>query len=222
MREEFVPAAAPDVTIGRIYGGLNASDREEARRTRLLTAIHDIVGSQGYAALTVERACTRANVSTRNFYELYENKEAAFADCYQVLLERSGQRVVDSLTATDGQPMSERIPAAMLAFLKPMFADGRAAQIAFVEVVGLSPRIEETRVRTRERLIELIMSEGAAAAARGEVADRDFRFAALAIIGSTTTIAYDWMLHKDRRPLRDLERRLSDLAVQMLGVRAAP
>lgn len=202
---------------GRLYAGQTAADREQGRRSRLRAAIHDIVGSHGYAVLTVERACAEANVSTRAFYQLYENKEAAFADCYAALLQRSGERVVASLAATRGQPMGERIPAAMLAFLQPMFADRRSARIAFVEVVGLSPRIEATRLRTRELLIDLILREGAAAVARGAVADRDFRFAALAIIGATTAVAHDWMVAEDRRPLRDLERQLTDLAVALIG-----
>jgi len=218
LRHDQHPAApARGGGHGRVYAGQTAADREEGRRTRLGAAIHDIVGSHGYGALTVERACAKANVSTRTFYQLYVNKEAAFADCYQSLLQRSGERVVASLVATEGQPMAERIPAAMLAFLQPMFADRRSARIAFVEVVGLSPQIEATRLRTRERLIDLIVSEGTAAAARGEVADRDFRFAALAMIGSTTAVAHDWMLGKERGPLRELERQLAHLAVQLLG-----
>ncbi len=202
---------------GRVYAGQTAADREAACRARLREAIHGIVGSNGYAALTVERACAKANVSSRTFYQLYDDKEAAFAECYQSLLERSGEEVVRSLDTTAGRPMSERIPAAMLAFLRPMFADPRSARIAFVEVVGLSPRIEATRLRTRERLIALIMTEGAAAVARGEVADRDFRFAALAVTGATTTIAHDWLLRKDRPPLQQLEHQLTDLAGVLIG-----
>lgn len=204
---------------GRVYAGQTAADREEACRARLRSAIQHIVGSNGYASLTVGRACANANVSSRTFYQLYANKEEAFADCYQSLLERSGERVVTSLAATEGRPMSERIPAAMLAFLQPMFADPHSARIVFVEVVGISPMIEATRLRTRERLIELIIAEGTAAAARGEVTDRDFRFAALAIAGATTTIAYDWMLRRDRPPLHKLEHQLTDLAGELLGGR---
>lgn len=50
--------------IGRVYAGQTAADREAACRARLREAIHGIVGSNGYAALTVERACARANVSS--------------------------------------------------------------------------------------------------------------------------------------------------------------
>lgn len=201
---------------GRTYGGLSADERDAGRRARLLAAIHEVVGTKGYAALTVGPVCAAAAVSTRHFYELYDGKEAAFADLYDDLLQRAGHAALESLVATEGQPLRERVPAAFLAFMAPALEDPRTARILFVEVVGLSPRIEETRLRNREQLIELIRAEGEPAAARGEVADRDFRFAGLALIGAATAIAYDWMLATDRPPLAHLEQQLADLAVRLL------
>lgn len=200
----------------RVYAGQTASEREAGRRARLLATIHDVVGTQGYAALKVERVCALASVSTRNFYTLYPNKEAAFVDLYADLTDQSVHRVLASLTETAARPMAERVPAAFLAYLEPIFADLRSARIQFVEVVGLSPQIEETRLRYRERLIELIEAEGATAVARGEVADRDWRFAALALIGATTAIAYDWVLRTQHQPIEQLEKQLTELAVRLL------
>lgn len=207
------PAPAPG---GRVYAGQSPAERDAARRARLLAAIHDIVGTRGYNALTIERLCARANVSTRNFYQLYDGKEAAFADLYDDLLTRSGERVVVSLVETEGRPMVERVPAAMMAFLAPTFDDLRTARILFVEVVGLSARIESTRLRNREKLIELIEAESRAGVARGEVVDRDWRFAALSLIGAATATALDWMIRAERPPLEVLERQLGDLAVTLL------
>lgn len=201
---------------GRVYAGQSADERDAARRTRLLRVIHDVVGTQGYAALKVERVCTLANVSTRNFYKQYANKEAAFTDLYDSILNQSGERALASLIETEGRPLAERVPAAVMAFLAPMFADLRTARIAFVEVVGLSPEIEATRMRNRERLIELIEAEGRAAVEEGDVRDRDWRFAALALIGSSTAIAHDWMLRTEKPPVEQLEQQLTELAISLL------
>ncbi|WP_183093934.1 TetR/AcrR family transcriptional regulator [Nocardioides stalactiti] len=222
------PAPVPDgpsegPTDGRRrYAGQTADERDAARRARLLAVIHDVVGTQGYRALAVERVCTRANVSTRHFYQLYEGKEAAFADLYDELLLRSGTKVLESLEATAGDPLAERVPAALLAFLRPVFEDLRTARIVFVEVVGLSARIENTRLRNREKLVELIEAESRAAVVRGEVVDRDWRLAALSLIGAATAVALDWMIHKDRRPLAELEDHLAALAVTLLTADPAP
>lgn len=219
LRTEPTPdtASARDGGPGRVYAGQTAEQRDANRRERLLTTIHEIVGTHGYTALTVERLCASASVSTRSFYQLYDSKEAAFADLYDALLNRSSERVLRSLAETVGRPLRERVPLAFLAFMRPMLHDPRTARITFVEVVGLSPRIEATRLRTRARLVELIEAEGSQAAARGEVADRDFHFAALALIGAATAIAQDWMVRSPQLPMERLEAQLTDLATQLIA-----
>jgi len=201
---------------GRVYAGKSATERDAERRARLLTAMFDIVGSRGYSELTVERLCSQANVSTRDFYKQYDGKESAFVDLYDCLLGQSSRRIRASLDESAGRPLRDRIPPALVAYLAPMFKDLRAARIAFVEVVGLSARVEETRLHSRERLIGLIEAEGRAAAVRGEVADRDFRFMAIALVGSAAAIAHDWMVGEVRPPIEQLEQQLAELAVSLL------
>jgi AcrR family transcriptional regulator len=176
----------------------------------------DIVGSHGYSELTIERLCSQANVSTRDFYKQYDGKESAFVDLYDCLLGQSGRRIRAALAESAGRPLRERIPAALVAYLAPMFKDLRAARIAFVEVVGLSARVEETRLRNRERLIQLIEAEGQAAALRREVTDRDFRFVAIALVGAAAAISHDWMIRDVRPPIEQLEQQLAALAVGLL------
>jgi AcrR family transcriptional regulator len=200
----------------RRYSGQSADERDAARRQRLMAAATDFIGTQGYAATTVERICMEAKVSTRHFYQQFENKESVFLAVYDGINSRSYERATASLEATQGKTMVERVPAAFLAYLGPMIEDIRAARIAFVEIVGASPRIEEVRLAQREALVELISAEGAAAVERGEVADRDFRFATLALAGATNAIVYDWTLRSGKQPVEDLERALVDLAVLLL------
>ena len=201
---------------GRFYAGQTSEQRDAARRERLLLAIHEIVGTRGYAGLTVERLCSAAGVSTRNFYELYRDKEAAFADLYDVLLNQAGLRVITALEESQGLPIQDRIPAALLAFLSPMLADPRTARIAFVEVVGMSPRIEETRLANREKLIDLIEASASTAVDTGEISSRDFRFASIALISATTALVFDWMQRERRPPHEWLELKLTQLAVHLL------
>jgi hypothetical protein len=113
--------------------------------------------------------------------------------------------------------MTERIPAALLAYLEPMLEDPRVARISFVEIMGASPRIEELRLAYRETLISLVTAEGSAAAARGEVADRDWRFAALALVGAVTAIVYDWMLRTERPTADELQQALTALATTLIA-----
>jgi AcrR family transcriptional regulator len=155
-------------------------------------------------------------VSTRHFYQSYDGKEALFLDLYEQILARSLRDAIESLAETEGRAMRERVPAALLAYVGPMIEDPLAARIAFVEIMGASPRIEERRLEFRERLVALVEREGGAAVGRGEIADRDFRFAALALVGAANAIIYDWALGPDR-PAKSLEADLAALAVTLLA-----
>jgi AcrR family transcriptional regulator len=201
---------------GRSYAGQSADERDAQRRARLLAAAREIIGTQGYAATTIPGVCAAAKVSTRHFYRLYGTKEDLFVDLYDQLTGESYVPVVASLQQTAGRSIHERIPAAMLAYLKPMVEDARVARIAFVEIMGASPRIEQLRLDYRETLISLIRQEAEIAVERGEIADRDWRFAALALVGAATAIVYDWMLRTERPDVADLEAALADLAVTLL------
>jgi AcrR family transcriptional regulator len=203
-------------TIGRAYAGRTADERDAARRARLLAAARQVIGTEGYAATTIEKICSVASVSSRHFYQLYSTKEDAFIDLYRGLTDESAERAIARFTDTRGEPLPERIASTFVAYLGPMFDDLRAARIAFVEVVGVSPRVEQIRLDYREQLIGMVEAEGAAAVARGEITDRNFRFAALAMIGAATAVVYDWMLNSRRTPLEELQRSLADLAVNLL------
>lgn len=201
---------------GRVYAGQSADEREAERRARLLEATRELIGGDGYAATTVERICSQAGVSTRHFYLLYPNREAAFIDLYDTMTGESFGRLVSSLQGTEGRPLAERVSAAFMAYLRPTLEDLRAARITFVEVMGVSAALESKRLEYRESLIALVELEGTAAVARGEIADRDFRFAALALIGAASAIVYDWAVRPDRTPVAAIEEQLADLAVDLL------
>jgi AcrR family transcriptional regulator len=201
---------------GRTYAGLSPDARDAERRERLREATLELAGTEGYAAMTIGRICATAAVSTRHFYQIYSSKEDAFVDLYDALTAASYGNVVTSLEETTGRPMAERVAAAIVAYMQPMLADRRVAKVAFVEIMGASPRIEQVRLDYRETLVALVESEGSAAVARGEVHDRDWRFAALGLAGAAIAVGYDWILHGQQQSTHEFERALADLAVGIL------
>jgi hypothetical protein len=52
--------------------------------------------------------------------------------------------------------------------------------------------------------------------ARGEVADRDFRFAALALIGAANALVYDWVSQPKPPADQDMRRALARLATTLV------
>jgi AcrR family transcriptional regulator len=201
----------------RRYAGQSAAERDAQRLERLRAACRELIGTQGYAATTIERICATAGVSTRHFYQHHANKEAAFIDLYESIAAASYAAAGASLAETEGRPIVERIPHAFLAYLSPMVEDERTARIAFVEIMGVSPELETRRLAFRESLVEMIEAVGGAAAANGEIADRDFRFAAIALAGAATSVVYDWMVQGQPVPVERLEESLAELALTLLA-----
>ena len=72
--------------------GRTLAERREERRDAMLAAGLDLFGTKGYAATTVEEVCRRAYVSSRNFYEEFDNRLG--------LLVAVGERIVAAAFAS--------------------------------------------------------------------------------------------------------------------------
>jgi AcrR family transcriptional regulator len=68
--------------------GLTRKQVRTSQRQRILDAILDVVGEQGYAAATVGDVTTAAGISRTTFYEQFRNKQAAFLTAYDEFGER--------------------------------------------------------------------------------------------------------------------------------------
>ncbi|HJR89106.1 MAG TPA: TetR/AcrR family transcriptional regulator [Aeromicrobium sp.] len=200
----------------RRYGGQSADERDHERLTRLRAAAIELFGAEGYAAASVERLCSEAKVSTRHYYQLFSNKEDALLDTYSEITSASIANVQLALEKTAGLDITTRLQSAVQAYLDPMLDDARKARIAFVEVVGVSQRVEGIRLQFRNGIVELIQREAAAAVKRGELTPKDFRFRALAFLGAVNVLVHDWSIHPDHVDAGRLSDQLSDLAVELI------
>lgn len=205
------------MTEARRYGGQSAAERDDDRRARLREAALELYGSQGYTSVSIDRLCSAAKVSTRHFYQLHSNKEDMLLDLYASLTSASLDDVAASLGRTEGEALPVRLREAVGAYLRPLLADPRKARIAFVEIVGVSARVEEVRLQFRNRIIALVETEAQAAVERGEqIRSDDVRFRALAMVGAANVIVHDWSIHRSRRGAAALEQEFCDLAVELV------
>ncbi|HWJ08866.1 MAG TPA: TetR/AcrR family transcriptional regulator [Nocardioides sp.] len=205
------------IAEARRYGGQSAAERDEERRARLRRAALDLFSATGYANVSVDRLCGEAKVSTRHFYQLFSTKEDMLVDLYEMLMASSLEDVGESLARTQGESIQVRLTDAIGAYLRPMLEDPRKGRIAFVEIVGVSVRMEERRLEFRAGLLSLIEAEAAAAVERGELpAGLDFRLRALAIVGAANVIVHDWSIHGSQAAAPALARDFCALALEIL------
>ncbi|WP_369393968.1 TetR/AcrR family transcriptional regulator [Streptomyces sp. CG1] len=175
------------------YGGRTAEDRQAERRRRFLDAALDLFGgAPGYRGTTVAALSQAAGLSTRQFYEEFRTLEDVLAALHLEVNGWAEQAVLDALAGADGLPLAERAAVLFRAYARDVTCDPRRIRITFVEVVGVSPRLEEQRLARRARWIDLIRAEADTAVARGEAAPRDYRLAATAFVGSVNGLLHDW------------------------------
>ncbi|MFX0579817.1 TetR/AcrR family transcriptional regulator [Nocardia nepalensis] len=176
---------------GRSYGGLSKEQRVAQRQARLIDAALELFGTQGYAATSIERLCTVANVSTRSFYEDMGSREALLIALVNRITSHAVERALESMAKTAGQPLSTRVVDGFRAYLEVACADQRSARVCYVEVVGVSPAVEDWRSQQRRLLSSLLISEAERAVERGETKPRRFDLFALAVIGAVNSLAQE-------------------------------
>lgn len=185
----------------RNYAGRSAGQRRAERRERLLAAGLQRFGTQGYAATSIERLCTTAGVSTRNFYEEYGSKEALLIALHDRVLETAIEAVRTVFSGASERPLARRVELAVRAYVTSTASDPRWARLNYVEIVGVSPVVERHRCEWRDRWVDLLTQEGRRAAERGEAATPDFRLGAVALIGAINEIVHYWSTDGRKLPL---------------------
>ncbi|MFH8572493.1 TetR/AcrR family transcriptional regulator [Streptomyces sp. NPDC017993] len=176
------------------YAGKSASERKAERRRKFLDAGLRLFGdSPGYRATTVAALSEAAGLSTRQFYEEFRGLEDVLAALHLQVNDLAEEAATEALARNAAQlPLPERVAAVFRAYATSVTTDPRRLRITFTEIIGVSARMDRQRLARRSRWIELLCAEAAAAAARGEIADRDFRITAAAFIGSVNGLLHDW------------------------------
>ncbi|MFF5993067.1 TetR/AcrR family transcriptional regulator [Prauserella flavalba] len=200
----------------RVYGGRTAADRRAERRQRLLDAGLELFGTEGYLATSIERLCSAAGVSTRNFYEEFTGREALLTALHDLVLERAMRAVADAFARAENEPLALRIELAVRAYITTTAEDRRWARLSYVEIVGVSESVERHRLAWRERWVAFLVAEARRAVEHGEAMSRDFHLSAVALIGAVNELVYHWAVGDHRIPLDDVIAEIVRIATATL------
>ncbi|MFJ3445584.1 TetR/AcrR family transcriptional regulator [Streptomyces sp. NPDC086081] len=202
------------------YGGKTAQERQAERRRRFLDAALDLFGGAlGFRATTVAALSEAAGLSTRQFYEDFRTLEDVLAALHLEVNGWAEAAVLRAAAEAADLPLAERVTAIFRAYAGNLAADPRRIRITFVEIIGVSPRLEEQRLARRAGWVDLICAEAGEAAARGEAAPRDYRLAATGFIGSVNGLLHDWSAGWVDATLDEV---VDELVRQLLGILRPP
>ncbi|MFA1544781.1 TetR/AcrR family transcriptional regulator [Actinomadura chokoriensis] len=202
------------------YGGRSAAERHAERRRRFLDAGLEMFGrGPGYRATTVAALSEAAGLSTRQFYEEFRTLEDLLAELHLEVNDAAERELATALPSADGLDLAERTARLFRAYAAGITADPARVRVAFVEIVGVSARMDRQRLTRRARWVDFLCAEAAAAAERGEIADRDYRIAATAFIGGVNGLLHDWSAGWVEATLDEV---IDELVLMLLGRLHAP
>ncbi len=150
-------AGEAPVSGGRRIRGLDASEREAQRRDHVLESALTLFAEQGYAHTSVEQVCAGANVSTKSFYRIFDNREDLYLEVYNRFRSSVFAKMHVVLEeASDDEAEAEAVMLDTL--LAAYFDDPRCALAIQGPSRAISPTIELIRRDTRKVAARLLES----------------------------------------------------------------
>lgn len=192
-------ATPPDRVPGRRMGR-TLEERRLERRTAVLDAALDLFGTDGYPSTTVGQLCRAAGISTRSFYEEFENREAVLDQLYARSLEAligaidAPYRAASRAAEIDGTPIDpvEVARRQIDGFIDLLISDPRLTRIIFVELVGGGVDGERQRRASRRDFATYIAAEANGLAEAGLLPPGNYELLATGMVGALSELMIEW------------------------------
>jgi AcrR family transcriptional regulator len=179
----------------------------EIQRARLLAAALGAIDEMGYPQATVARVASRARVSRRTFYDLFENRE----DCLLAALEDALEMVRGELADADLDELSwrERVRRGLWTILEFFDREPVLARVCVVQALRGGPRVLERREQVLAELASIV-DEGRYESSRSIECPS---VTAEGLVGAGFTIVYGRLLRGEPEPLTSLLGELMGMIV---------
>jgi AcrR family transcriptional regulator len=184
---------------------------------RILSAMAEVAAERGAGAASVAHVVSRAGVSRRTFYDLFEDRE----DCFLATLDEAlAQAAITVLPAYGGHARwRERVRGGLLALLVFFQEQPALARLCVVEALAAGPRALERRAEVVNLLVRAV--DGGRAERPARVPDPP-PLAAEGAVGAVLAVIHRRLVVGGREPLTGLLGELmSAIVLPYLGVTAA-
>jgi len=183
---------------GRLYGGESQAERTARRRQQFLDAGLQLFGTSGYRTATVRQLCKQAELTDRYFYESFAHTEDLLVAVYQQQFALIQSDVVAALAQDASHQDATGAVHAGLNALFTRAADPRVARVCWLEVLGVSPRVDALYNQTFEGFAQLVIGFARAYFPNWTVADDETRVLGMALVGAVSQTVTHWLLGQHR------------------------
>jgi AcrR family transcriptional regulator len=194
-----------------VYGGVIASERQAARRAKLLEAALDLLGGDGWQATTVRAICARARLTPRYFYESFADRDELLLALFDELVAEAAEAVLEAVASAEDDARA-KARAAIGAFIELVTDDPRKARVLFIEALGSEP-LARRRFETVRMFARLVAAQGREfyGIEGGSLVDTT----ALMLVGGLAETLLSWLDGKLRITREQLIENCTDLFVVM-------
>jgi len=182
---------SPVVAATRVYGGLSAGDRAEARRRRLMEAALELIGTEGWAAASVRGVCRQAGLTPRFFYESFDDLDALAVAVFDDIAVTTTAAILEAVRAAPPAPAAQA-RAAIATFVDELTSDPRRARVAFAEALG-SEALARRRLQAMRAMAGLIADHGRRAYGSVPQADTLVDITAALLAGGIAELLIAWL-----------------------------
>jgi AcrR family transcriptional regulator len=126
----------------------------EIQRVRILMAMAEVAAERGAGQASVAHIVSRAGVSRRTFYDLFEDREDCFLATFDEVVARASLPVLVAYRAES--KWRERIRAGLLALLVFFDEEPALARFCVVEALAAGPRALERRGELVDQLVSVV------------------------------------------------------------------
>jgi AcrR family transcriptional regulator len=207
-----------DSQVGaRVVQSIGPGQIEELQRARIIGAMVHLVRERGVTNVTVAHVVERSGVSRRTFYELFDDREAAFLAAFEGALARAAERVVPAYTDGGGR-WRERVRAGLAALLQWLDEEPEAGALCVVDTFAGGRSVLTCRRATVEALVDVV-HEGRREVTSGP---KPARLAAEGVVGAVLSVLHARLSTGEPEPLSKLLNPLMGMVVlPYLGPAAA-
>jgi AcrR family transcriptional regulator len=178
----------------RPYGGESRAVRVGRRRQAFLDAALDIFGTVGFRKATVKTLCKQAQLADRYFYESFDTIEDLLAAAYEAQIGALRDQV---LAAFAGAPPTASTLDVVEACLRAVFngaKDERVARLIWLEVLGVSPRMDKLYGATLQGFAALLITLARTRQAPWHLPPETERVLGLSLVGGISECIQQWLV----------------------------
>jgi AcrR family transcriptional regulator len=184
---------------GRLYAGENPAERKSRRKQQFVEAGLELFGTAGYRQATVRELCRQAELTDRYFYESFASTEDLLVAVYLECIARIRGEVVARVAAGPAAGAESLFERALDGFFTCV-EDSRLARVVWLEVLGVSPRVDQVYTRCIRDFSELLLTLTGTVRPEWNTTDVRYRMMAIGLIGAVSESTKQWLFEDYRAP----------------------